>query len=200
MANLERRFAGNYNIDLSELGKKQAEATAKFVAENYKVDVVYASDLIRAYETGKAVADKFGLPVIKTEKMREINAGDWEGRKFDDLFENDANFRQWRENRGSGQCTNGESVRQLYDRIYNAINEIAEANDGKTVVIATHATPIRVTELRISGRDFNYMKNISWVTNASVSEFEYENGKLYAVKTAYDDHLSELSSTLPANV
>ena len=200
LANLEKRFAGHYNIDLSELGKKQAEKTAEYIKENYKIDRVYSSDLIRAYKTGKAIAEKFSLPVIVNKGMREINAGDWEGRYFDDLFQNDKNFVHWREDVGTGFCTNGETVQELYKRTYDTVCKIAEKNDGKTIVIATHATPIRVLELRASGRGFEFMQNIPWVTNASVSEFEYHNGKLLTVKISQDKHLADLVSALPANV
>lgn len=200
MANAQKRFAGHYNIPLTELGEKQAQATAEFIVNNYKVDAVYASDLIRAYETGKAVADKLSLPVITHEGMREINAGEWEARTFDDLLENDENFRIWREDISLGQCTGGESAKDVYERIYKTVCEIARENDGKTVVIATHATPIRVIETRISGRPFSHMKNIPWVTNASVSEVDFIDGRLFAVKMVQDTHLAGLMSTLPANV
>ena len=199
-ANLQRRFAGNYNADLSELGKKQARYTADFVFENYNVDAVYASDLMRAYKTGKAVAEKFGLTVRLAPGMREIRAGEWEGREFDELLQNSADYLHWREDIGSACPTGGESVRELYERVYKAVCKIAKANDGKTVVIATHATPIRALELKISGHGFDYMKNIPWVTNASVSEVLFENGNLTAVSMSQDKHLEDVKTTLPANV
>lgn len=199
-ANARRVFAGHYNIDLTDLGKKQAERTAEFIMDNYKVDKVYSSDLIRAYKTGRAVAKKLGIKVIADKGMREIKAGDWEGKDFEYLFETFEDYRHWREDIGTSRCTNGESVAEIYERVYNTVCKIAEQNEGKTVVIATHATPIRVLELRISGHDFTYMKNIPWVPNASVSEVIYENGKLSAVKMAQNKHLEDLVSTLPANV
>ena len=33
-------FAGNYDIELTELGHKQAQCTAKYIADNYKVNKV----------------------------------------------------------------------------------------------------------------------------------------------------------------
>ncbi len=71
VANKDKIFAGHYNVELSKLGKRQAQATAEFVVKNYNVDAVYASDLIRAYETGKAVADKLDLEVIPESRMTE---------------------------------------------------------------------------------------------------------------------------------
>ena len=59
-ANLDGVFAGQIDPALTELGCRQAECTAEFIAENYKVDAVYSSDLQRAYQTGLAV----GTPVV----------------------------------------------------------------------------------------------------------------------------------------
>lgn len=200
MANLERRFAGHINVELSELGLKQAEKTADFVINSYHVDRIYSSDLKRAYKTARALANKLEMPVFVTRGMREIDAGEWEGRDFTELLQNSEDYRHWREDVGSARPTGGESTAELYERIYRVICNIAEKNDGNTVVIATHATPIRVLETRISGRGMAHMKNIPWVTNASVTELIYDDGKLYAVHISLDEHLKELSSTLPASV
>ena len=48
VANLERYFAGQINPALTELGRRQAECTAEFIAKTYSVDAVYSSDLQRA--------------------------------------------------------------------------------------------------------------------------------------------------------
>ena len=53
-ANLEGVFAGQIDPALTELGYRQAECTAEFIAKTYSVDAVYSSDLQRAYHTGLA--------------------------------------------------------------------------------------------------------------------------------------------------
>ncbi len=55
VANRNHIFVGHTDVELEEKGVKQAELTAQYVYENFKVDKVYASDLKRAYETGKKV-------------------------------------------------------------------------------------------------------------------------------------------------
>lgn len=199
-ANAAKVFAGHTDAPLSELGQKQAECTAEFVINKYNVDAVYSSDLQRAFNTAKAVADRLGLEVIPEKGMREIYAGDWENKKWEPLVETSEDFRHWRTDIGSACPTNGESVEKLYERVYKTVCQIAEQNEGKTVVIATHATPVRVLEVRISGRGLSFMKNIPWVTNASVSEIDYQDGRLYAVNVCQDEHLKDLVSALPANV
>lgn len=201
-ANLSRTFAGNSDAALTDLGLQQAVATAEYLANTYTVDAVYASDLQRAFYTGKAVADRLGLPVHPHKGLREIFAGKWEGQRFDHL---EAAYPEtfaglWRRDIGNSVCDGGESVAQLMQRITATVREIAEANPGKTLVIATHATPIRCMECFCQGQPLSYMKDIPWVTNASVTEIHYENGVFTEIVSSYDQHLTGIRSTLPANV
>jgi len=194
-------FAGNFDADLQHRGEKQAEKTADFIAENYKVDKIYASDLKRAWKTGLAVGKRLGLEVIPEPRVREINAGEWEGKTFVELAEEyKEEYHVWVTDVGNSQCPGGESARDLGARILAILTEIAEANEGKTVVVATHATPVRVMQVQAAGGDFNIMKDIKWVSNASVSEFIYENGKFTCGKISQDAHLGDLHTELPANV
>ena len=201
MANLEAVFAGNYDTDLTELGHKQAECSATFVAKNYQVDAVYSSDLKRAYQTGEYAAKLLGLDIQKEPDMREIRAGKWEGKTFETIaIEYADDFHVWLTDIGNAKCTDGESVAELAGRVIAAIERIAKANPDKTVLITTHATPIRVLEWHMSGKPLSHMKDIPWVANASVSEVHYENGKLTPVKISMAEHLGTLKTSLPANV
>lgn len=201
MANRMAVFAGNFNADLTEIGLAQAQKTAEYVAQNYKVDAVYASDLLRAYKTGKAVADVLSLPVYADARLREISAGKWEGETFDELPKKyPADFSLWLTDIGNSRPTDGESVRQLGQRILSAVTDIAEKNDGKTLVIATHATPIRVLQCMLGGHSFDEMQNIPWVSNCSVTEICYDGGNWKLIKIGYDEHLAGMRSSLPTNV
>ena len=62
-ANREGFFAGQCDVALLDKGLKQAQATARFIAENYKADKLYSSDLKRALDTALAVKEQTGLPV-----------------------------------------------------------------------------------------------------------------------------------------
>jgi len=201
MANLEGVFAGNYDVLLTELGHKQAECTAAFIKENYQVDAIYSSDLKRAYQTGERAAKLLDLEIKKEPDLREIKAGMWEGSSFEELPVKYAeDFHIWLTDIGNARCTEGESVAELAERVYAAIERIAKENPDKTVLITTHATPIRTLQWRMTGETLSYMKEIPWVSNASVTEIMYDNGKLIPVKISQDTHLAGLKTALPANV
>ena len=200
-ANRNNIFAGNFDADLQGRGQEQAEKTAEFVAKSYKVDVIYASDLKRAFKTGKAIGDLLGIEPIPDRRLREISAGKWEGEKFDDIAARYAeDYSVWLNDMGNARCTCGESTRELGERILAALTDIAENNGGKTVLIATHATPIRVMQTYCTYGDFGRMQEVKWVSNASVSEFIYENGSFRCGKMSQDSHLEELRTVLAPNV
>ncbi len=200
-ANLNGIFAGQLNVPLSDTGNKQAERTAEFIAENYKADMIYSSDLKRAYQTAEHIAKKCRLEIIPSEELREIYAGVWDGMSFDDIWEKyPEEMARWRHDIGNSSCPKGESVRMLSERILGILKKIADENDGKTIIIATHATPIRAMQCIWSGAELDEMKNVRWVSNASVTEAVYENGEFSLVAVGLDRHLSELRTKLPEKV
>ena len=200
-ANREHLFVGFTEAMLTDIGYQQAELTAEYVVQNYKVDKVYASDLKRAYETGKAVADRLGTEVIKEKGMREIFAGAWEDTKFSTLCEQyPEEYNTWLNDVGKARCVDGESVEELGNRVFATLTRIAEENEGKIVVVASHATPIRVTQSLIEQKNLTDMQQIPWVSNASVTEIVYENNEWRMVSVSKDEHLGELRTVLPSNV
>lgn len=200
-ANRQGIFAGQIDPDLQNRGKEQAKATAEYIAKNYKIDKIYSSDLTRAYKTAKSLADIQNLEVIKDENFREIYAGKWEGMKFTDLITAYAkDYDMWLNHIGKAVCTDGESVKELGERVMAAATRIAKENDGKTIAIATHATPIRTIQSIIQTGSLDEMENIPWVTNASVTVLEYDNDEWKIVKLSEDEHLGDLRTGLPKNV
>ena len=133
-ANLAGVYVGQTESPLSELGKKQAEKTAEYLAEHYRIDKIYASDLGRAYATGKAVGDKLGLEVQTDKNLREINAGKWEGVPFEQLIQDDAAYKVWMTDIGSAACPDGETVAELQERFVAEVRRIAAENPGLSLI------------------------------------------------------------------
>ena len=200
-ANRGEIFAGYTDVKLTELGEKQAQVTAKFVTEKYKVDAVYASDLERAFNTGKAVADRIGVETIPEKGMREIFGGAWENVEYAKLCElYPKEYGVWLNNIGKCKCVDGETTEELGQRVFGTLTRIAQENEGKTVVVATHATPVRVTQSLIEQGSLENMQAIPWVSNASVTEIECADGKWKVVAASQDTHLGELKTVLPNTV
>ena len=69
-----------------------------------------------------------------------------------------------------------------------------------SVVLATHATPIRSLQCRAMGLPISEMHRVPWVSNASVTHLCLEGDALTLVSVGQDAHLLDLKSVLPANV
>jgi len=200
-ANRQRIFAGQIDPDLQNKGIKQAKLTAKYIVEHYNVDKIYSSDLQRAYKTALCLAEELNIEITQDKNLREIHGGEWEGIKFSDLpVKYPKEFNIWMNHIGLSCCVGGESVKQLGDRIMRAITKIAEENEGKTVAVATHATPIRAVQSIIQSGSVEAMENIPWVSNASVTVLEYDNNVWKIIEVSKDEHLAELKTELPTSV
>ena len=201
-ANREKIFAGYTDAKLTDVGYEQARRTAKYVISHYDVDVVYASDLQRAFETGKEIADNLGIEVIPEIGLREIFGGAWENVAYEalvNLYPKEY-VELWMRDIGKSRCVGGESVVEMGQRVMETITKIALENEEKTVVVATHATPIRAVQCLIEYENCERMAEIPWVSNASVSEIEYCDGKWKCIAMGLDEHLGELCTVLPSTV
>ncbi|MBQ2651377.1 MAG: histidine phosphatase family protein, partial [Clostridia bacterium] len=142
--NKARRFQGHLDIPLHAIGLEQAEASAKYVLEHYKVDRVYSSDLSRAAQTARPIADALGLPLELDARLREIDMGLWQGLGFEEAI---ARFpeteRIRKECLGKLRYDGGESYGDVMARARACADEIAAQNEGKTVVLASHGGTIR---------------------------------------------------------
>ena len=192
-------FNGQHNTMLTETGYKQAELLGEYFKDK-KVDSVYSSDLTRAYETAQPLSNIHNKTVIMDERLREINGGDWQGVKFTDLEDlYPVEYKVWLYDLGAAKCPGGESVKDVGERAFACLKEIAEENQGKSVVVVSHATPIRALITIISDGDISEIKNHSWLPNASVSKIIYENGSFRVEYAGETSHLQNLITVLPDN-
>lgn len=201
MGNLEEKFNGHINFDLTEKGHAQAEYTAKFL-DAYPIDVIYASDLNRAFHTAEHTAKRRNMQVIPSKALREINGGAYEGMPYKDIINHyPQEFYTWLHDISNSTCPGGESIAELYTRVNNEVLRIVEENRGKNILIATHATPIRVMTCVWKGLPVTEMGKTSWVNNASVTIVDYdEANKTEIVAYNLADHIGELNTFLPDDV
>ncbi len=193
-------FAGQYDAALMPRGLKQAQKTAAYIVEKYDVAKVYASDLQRAYCTALPIAKLLGIDVIPHRGLREIYAGKWQQKTFNALQQEFSDsYRVWLTDIGNAQCDGGESVKELCQRVMETLTQIAVDNDGLTVAVATHATPIRAAQTMIERASPDEMKSVPWVSNGSVTVIEYD-GSWKCVSVSEDQHLGCDKTKFPANV
>ncbi len=195
VANLERVFAGHTDAPLTELGHKQAQNTAAFL-KNYPIKYIYSSDLARSMQTAAPTGEAHGLPIIPNKELREIFAGEWEGRSYDELMETySESYTTWRTDCGRAHPEGGESTLELGARIYHEVDQLIEKHKGECFAIFTHATPIRLMRAKWEGYPPEELKNVEFCANASVSIVEYDNdGNTNVLLCGYDEHQGDIAT------
>ncbi len=192
LGNKEKRFTGQLDLPLDEIGYAQAESVAKYILNNFKIDVIYSSELCRAYDTALPVAKALGLEVIKRKGLNEVDVGLWEGKFIDDVEkEFPESFALYKRSPGLSHFDGGESYAELRERVVEEFGKLAEENDGKTVLVAAHGGVIRnllAAWLDIPGER---IKEVPRAANASISIAEYEDGKAELKLIGYTDHLDD---------
>jgi len=201
LGNKKTIFLGQTDWDLSEKGYAQAECIPD-AFDGISVDVVISSDLCRALHTAQPLARKLGMEIQRNPDFREIDAGAWEGQPFETLIKNypESYCRIWRQDIGHARPDEGESVAQLADRVWGALQKTAEQYAGKTVVIATHATPIRTVMTRLLGYPLEEASRVPWVANASVTKLTCREGSFQLEYADSCKHLEGLVTRFSGNV
>ena len=177
-------FSCTRDVPLSRIGEQQAEYVARYLAAHERIDSIYTSGMQRTVRTAMPTAERFGLPIQTERGLREIFSGLWEGLPYRELnrrFHED--WSNWRFDFSNARCTGGESVRELYRRVEEALHRLAAENGGKTVLLVTHYTPLRILSALSMGYRPEQVHLAPIPTNATVNVFPYKNGVLTAEVT-----------------
>lgn len=153
--NLENRFTGDEDIDLTLLGEQEARL-AGFLLDNNIVDMAFTSTLKRAILTLAIILDEMGknIPVMKSAALNERNYGDLQGlnkKETADKYGADQ-VLLWRRSYDIPP-PNGESLKDIYNRVvpyYKAAIE-PEFKADKNVLIVAHGNSLRALMMYLDG-------------------------------------------------
>jgi broad specificity phosphatase PhoE/ribonuclease HI len=185
---VERRYSGRGNPALTELGRRQADAAAAYLAERGGIDAVISSPLQRAYDTAAAAAKTLGLGVTVDEDLIETDFGDWEGLTFGEAAQRDSELHgRWLSDT-SVEPPGGESFDTVAHRVRRARNRIIADHGASTVLVVSHVTPIK-TMLRLAlnaGEGILYRLHLD-LASLSIAEFYPDGGSSVRLvnQTAY---------------
>ncbi len=145
--NRERRCQGHTNVQLNATGIEQAANLAMKMSD-FPMDIIISSDLARAHNTGKLVAEKKGIPIVIDPRLREMSYGEAEGLLYNEainLYGEDLWLRFQTFNRANDQISfpGGETRFEARDRFHKALMEIIETTNHKFIGISTHGGALR---------------------------------------------------------
>jgi uncharacterized phosphatase len=165
--NLERRVQGHSDTPLNETGRAQAIVLADKL-EGKEIDAVYSSDLLRAHETARVVADRRGLDVEAIRDLRERNFGTWEGLTDEEIFDRFPHARH-------GAWGDAETKDEMAGRVLDALDRIALAHPAGRVLVVTHGGPVRAL-LADCGVDGS-----GPIGNCALYELRFQDGAFVAI-------------------
>ena len=127
---------------LNDLGHAQAFAIlAQLKSEN--LSAIYASDLLRARQTGALIAKPLGMKVLLEPRLREINLGVWEGMLGDEIAaQYPQELAERARNPFQARAPKGESPREVAERVLLAVDEIANKHPNESVLIVSHGVSL----------------------------------------------------------
>lgn len=146
--NLENRFTGWKDVDLTEKGVEEAQKAGKLM-QSQDFDLAFTSDLKRAQRTLEIILKETGhedIPVIKDQALNERDYGDLTGLNKDDARKEfgEEQVHIWRRSYDTPP-PGGESLKDTKDRVlpYFEKHIVPEIKAGKTILIAAHGNSLR---------------------------------------------------------
>lgn len=163
--NIERRFQGSLDIELTDTGLAQAHRAARLLA-GLRPDAVIGSDLKRVVATAAELAAVTGLTVDHYAGLRETYAGEWQGLTHEEIIERfGEQYAAWK--RGEPvRRGGGELESEVADRAAPVVLEAAEKlPDGGTLVVVSHGGTIRTTIGRLLGLEPHTWEALGGLSN-----------------------------------
>ncbi|OMC39830.1 bifunctional RNase H/acid phosphatase [Mycobacterium sp. GA-1841] len=174
---IARRYSGRGNPVLTEEGRRQADAAARYLGARGGVAAVLTSPLERAYDTATAAAKALGVDVRVDDDLIETDFGEWEGLTFAEAAQRDPELhRRWLRDT-SVEPPGGESFDAVAHRVRRARDRIIAEYGAATVLVVSHVTPIK-TILRLAldaGEGILYRLHLD-LASLSIAEFYADGG------------------------
>jgi broad specificity phosphatase PhoE len=186
-------------VELSPRGRLEVQRLRAKLA--LPLHAIYSSPLERARQTAEPLAQDKNLEVHVLDGLNEVDFGDWTGKSFAELDQLPA-WHLFNARRSTAPVPNGESARDVQNRILALLEELAGRHRGETFAVISHADVIRAAVLHyaaISLDDFHHIE----IDTASVTAVDFTTTARMVLVNSLDridaDSISSLGASL-ANV
>jgi probable phosphoglycerate mutase len=203
--NRDRRYQGQTDIPLNDVGRAQAHDLATDVERAWHARLseptrllVVSSDLVRARDTAKAVASRFGAVVRVRRDLRERGMGVAEGRTWDELSrtEHAAAATAYKSHRDRDALPGSEPILAFRARVLSAARAIAAEADARAehglAIVVTHGGALHQLLEEALGRDKKFM-----IDNAALYRFRVDGERITRDLDPEGDQPSEVE--MPAD-
>jgi len=192
--NVEKIFRGRTDVNLDEVGIKQAELLGKYLS-NWKLEAIYSSPLNRALDTANIIARYQKIGVHIAEGLIDFDYGKWQSlpeQEVKRLYP--ALLSEWHNNPHKVKMPGGESLEDVSRRAIEVVNEVISKYQG-SVVLVSHRVVIKVLICSLLGLDNSHFWNISQDVGG-ITIFNYVDGRFVLTRHNDTSHLRELQKSV----
>lgn len=191
LLNRENRFQGAIDYPLTERGLQQALCIAEILRRE-KLAAIYSSPALRAVTTAEAIAKPHGLDVITDSRLSEMNHGEMEGLSLEDLERRYPGFlHKWMERPADMRIPGGETLREVQQRAWRAVEEMAARHRDSTIALVSHNLTIITILCRAAGTSLDEFRSFRQSV-ACINIISFSHGMTPKIIKVNDtSHLSE---------
>ena len=189
--NVSTRIQGQLDIPLNDNGRWQAQRLARALAASEQIAAIYASDLLRAWDTAQSIANAAGLQTITEPGLRERGFGSFQGKTFTELETHwPRETARWRARDPQWAPPEGETLVEVRERVERATHALAQRHVGEQIVLVAHGGVLDVLYRSATGLDESAPR--TWTMgNASINRLLWTPRGLTVVGWADTSHLDD---------
>lgn len=170
--NILHKVQGQEDTVLTEKGVKQAQMAAERLKDE-GIDIIYSSDLKRAYNTAEIVGNELGINVNKLESIREVHFGVWQGLDLDTIKRDYSDdYKLWRTEPHNLNIKDAENLHTLKERVLKDVQTLVSENPGKKILLVSHGAAIKALILGILDIDMSKYNKLT-IGNVGLSIIEF---------------------------
>lgn len=173
-------------VPLNDVGRAQAEALSTRLA-SVEFGALSASPLERAMRTASAIASPRGLEINPSEALTDVDFGEWTGKTLMELRDL-PEFRRFNTHRSTTRPPGGEHTLQVQERMVTHLAHLALKHPNQTVLVVSHADPIRAALAYFLGMPIDFMCRVE-VDPGSISRLELSGSFARALSINEQYHL-----------
>jgi len=192
--NVEKIYRGRTDVNLDEVGIKQAELLGKYLS-NWELEAIYSSPLRRALDTADIIAhyQKIGVHIV--DGLIDFDYGEWQSlpeQEVKRLYP--ALLNEWHYNPHKVVMPGGESLEDVSKRAIEVVNDVLSKYQG-SVVLVSHRVVNKVLICSLLGLDNSHFWNINQDVGG-ITIFNYVDGRFVLTRHNDTSHLRELQKSI----
>jgi broad specificity phosphatase PhoE len=188
--NVEKIYRGRADVNLDEVGIKQAELLGKYLG-NWELEAIYSSSLKRALDTANIIARYHKIGVYIADGLIDFDYGEWQSLPEQEVRKlYPALLDKWHNNPQEVRMPGGESLADVRERAAGVVDDVLSKYEG-SVVLASHRVVNKVLICSLLGLDNSYFWNIKQDVGG-ITIFNYEDGRFVLARHNDTSHLREL--------